>query len=294
MCVIHYPDEDGGIIFIHIPKNAGSSISSYFCQKYGYTKEEAYLLDNPVKTIKHSLGHTPWHEYIKYWNNFFGIPRGAAPYTPARDITKYDILTVVRNPYTRVISDFFWWMSVYDDLYYFGNEEHKDDPPTRDLQYMESFIETRLNEQLNDPDVISGQKHDAHHWPQHWFLYGGAAAAAAEEDLIRNIDDIDVFEPRGANLIERLVIIKKENLVEDFKTIYSGKFADFNLHENKCFLELDAMELLTPKIIRLINNVYERDFELFGYTMLDPEIDGKILEPDFIVRPTRGPHPSQK
>ena len=86
------------ILFIHIPKTGGSNIENFFLH---YSKNKPTinnLLSNNIniKINNHSLQHMT---YIEYYNNkeFFNI-----------NLNDLKIITVVRNPYDRIISDLFY------------------------------------------------------------------------------------------------------------------------------------------------------------------------------------------
>lgn len=86
------------ILFIHIPKTGGSNIENFFLH---YSKNKPTinnLLSNNlnIKINNHSLQHMT---YIEYYSNkdFFNI-----------NMNNLKIVTVVRNPYDRIISDLFY------------------------------------------------------------------------------------------------------------------------------------------------------------------------------------------
>jgi len=90
--------KEGNILFIHIPKTGGSSLETYFENIYtqtcfGFDKKN--ILPENINNI--SLQHLTYNTIYKY-----------------RDILdvsfneKLNIITIVRNPYDRIISDLFW------------------------------------------------------------------------------------------------------------------------------------------------------------------------------------------
>ena len=71
---------------------------------------------------------------------------------------------------------------------------------------------------------------------------------------------------------KRFVVLKTEALTEGLKQL-GCVFSDFNKHKNKTITThekkpLDWFKLLDSETIKLINDVYYKDFELFGYEML--------------------------
>lgn len=107
----HFKNDYVNILFIHIPKTGGSSVESYFSCKFNISlnnKSLFSLIGNSTELDKNiiinsSLQHITYHQIIKY-NNIFNI-----------DFTNIKIITIVRNPYERIISDLFWYKKISID-----------------------------------------------------------------------------------------------------------------------------------------------------------------------------------
>jgi hypothetical protein len=92
------------ILFIHIPKTGGSSLEDYFCKKYNiHANNNSLFMELPffIKRynnidINCSLQHLTYKEIIKY-KYFFKINED-----------NLKIISIVRNPYNRIISDLFY------------------------------------------------------------------------------------------------------------------------------------------------------------------------------------------
>ena len=71
----------------------------------------------------------------------------------------------------------------------------------------------------------------------------------------------------NGNIPRNIVILKTENLHQEMKDI---GFSDFNYSENKNRIgkSINYYDLLTEESIRMINDFYDKDFELFGYTKI--------------------------
>ena len=83
------------LLFIHIPKTGGSSLETYFSKKFNMPLNDSTLF-NIVKRFKGvSLQHQTYQSLITY-PQIFKI-----------DNNNLKILTVVRSPYHRLISDLF-------------------------------------------------------------------------------------------------------------------------------------------------------------------------------------------
>jgi hypothetical protein len=101
----YFKNNDVNILFIHIPKTGGSSVENYFYTKfsmqqdnkslYGFIDPELKLNENMI--INSSLQHITYDQMIEY-NNVFNI-----------DLNNIKIITIVRNPYERIISDLFFY-----------------------------------------------------------------------------------------------------------------------------------------------------------------------------------------
>lgn len=90
--------EDFHLLFIHIPKTGGSNIENFFLNYFKKTPKITNLLSNnlDIKINNHSLQHMTYKEYFNN-QSFFNI-----------HFKNIKILTVVRNPYNRLMSDLFY------------------------------------------------------------------------------------------------------------------------------------------------------------------------------------------
>lgn len=97
------------IIFVHIPKCAGTSIEVFLCEKFDYLNVGLDTLLNGEKCIINYPNHEIIHGYIK----FNGISGQHFTLKDIIDFKKielqslsdYTIFSVVRNPYHRILSD---------------------------------------------------------------------------------------------------------------------------------------------------------------------------------------------
>lgn len=137
----YFKNEEINLLFIHIPKTGGTSLEKYFSQKFNIPLNNKSLfrfIDEDIKkhqniSINTSLQHITYSEIIKY-NNVFNI-----------DFNNIKIITIVRNPYERIISDLFF-------LNIINLNSTVDEVHDKIIKY------------------IGSSNHDNHNIPQHIFI----------------------------------------------------------------------------------------------------------------------------
>ena len=180
-----------------------------------------------MKELAHSLQHLTWLEMQEHKQILWDTDK-------QRNIVSNDlyqrndceILTVVRNPYDRIISDL-----LFNEII------------TSETIQNQNSVYRKLKKYLNKDDTF-----DNHKLPQ--FMY--------------------ITDSNG-ELIENIIILRTETLTADMKHIGFTDF-NYNLQTSKSNLEPKDTKYsaaLNKKAMLLINDYYKRDFELFGYTMLE-------------------------
>jgi len=104
----YFRNDDINVLFIHIPKTGGTSLEEYFIKKYNMKlnnnslygpmnikRQEKYNIN-----LQSSLQHIIYSDVIKY-NYFFEI-----------DMNNIMIISIVRNPYNRIMSDLFFFNKI--------------------------------------------------------------------------------------------------------------------------------------------------------------------------------------
>jgi len=212
--------------FVHIPKNAGTSIENSVLKnniKWGFRdwskKENNKFIENSWKSFK---------KKGKWWNrstnNTYKDTKGCYPWHKPPDelgrtiYTKDDeLLCVVRNPYTKIISAY---------KYANGKKASKEG--------LNTFIKDKLthfkkNERWNGCHIL----------PQYKYTHGH---------------------------IKCDHILKFENLDNDFKKLNENKnITNIKLDKNNKSNSKLNINDLTQESKDLIYKVYKKDFELFGY-----------------------------
>ena len=98
----YFKNNNENILFIHIPKTGGSSLELYFKSKFQIPLDNKslylFLEENNKNNIEinSSLQHLTYKTILKYEKEF------------NIDFNNIKIITIVRNPYERIISDFFF------------------------------------------------------------------------------------------------------------------------------------------------------------------------------------------
>lgn len=203
------------LLFIHIPKTGGTSIELYLSKKYNIPLNERslYGVINPHNRERLGLRAITYQHLLyetllkhRHFSKLISYP--------------FRILTVVRNPYERLVSDLFYYQLIHI--------HSSTDKVFNAILYF-----------LRHPE-----KYDNHTLPQHTFLKG-----------IQNI---------------KTDILRTETLTQDMRRIGYTDF-DFCENKNRKINEKnsekgnDYMKYLDSKSIKLINIIYQKDFETFGY-----------------------------
>ena len=92
---------DVNLLFIHVPKTGGTSLEKYFSSKFNIPLNEKslYMFLDKETTLKNniiinsSLQHMTYQTICKYKTEF------------DIDFNNIKIITIIRNPYQRIISD---------------------------------------------------------------------------------------------------------------------------------------------------------------------------------------------
>jgi hypothetical protein len=170
------------ILFIHIPKTGGVSVGNYFSNKYLIPIDNKSLYSN-VKSIKSSLQHITYNTIVEY-NNVFNF-----------NINDTKIISVVRNPYERTISDLFHFNLIND-------KTSKDEVPDILKKYL-------INQEQYD--------YDNHNIPQYLFITDN------DKNLIPNIKIL-----RTETLKEDMINLGYDDFdVKDNSNKYNVNYYDY-------------------------------------------------------------------
>jgi len=100
----YFKNINNNVLFIHIPKTGGSSLELYFSKKYNiplnYKSLYMFLPETEEIKINSSLQHMTYKTICKHKNDLKVC------------FDNIQIITIVRNPYERVISDLFYYKKI--------------------------------------------------------------------------------------------------------------------------------------------------------------------------------------
>jgi len=108
----YFKNENVNILFIHIPKTGGTSIDRYFSKKFDILLNNSSLYNNSLvlyqkidngNGINTSLQHMKYNTIMQH-RDTFNI-----------NIENLEIITAVRNPYHRIVSDLFFTNKITRD-----------------------------------------------------------------------------------------------------------------------------------------------------------------------------------
>jgi hypothetical protein len=198
------------ILLIHIPKTGGTSIEEYLKNKYEeslFSPSRLRLFNDP-KLDCISPQHQTLMNIEKYKDRL------------SIDFENICIISVVRNPYHRIISDLFFWKLIKQD-------SNKSQVYNVIIKYLQ-------------------RNYDNHNLPQYRFIC----------DHKNEID-------------KRVVIFRTESLTKEIQQFGFSDYVGKTSIKNSYNISTDKyIRYLSEDSIKLINVVYKKDFELFGYDMI--------------------------
>ncbi len=219
---IHYKHK---LVHVHIPKTAGTAIETYF-------HDIGDMKWSPVSWIGQANMHGRWYE-------FQHLTLQELQTLADMRFNEYSSFAVVRNPYTRLISDYLWRCSI--------QKQH----PNSETQFFDSF-ETFLkaiprNINTNWEDHIFGASKKwanflIHVRPQYQYI--------ADQHGNCQIDEILKFECLHSDMAR-------------FLKRYGLSTNRIRTPQTK-----DLKAYYTRRQLDLVNGIYAKDFKYYGYATL--------------------------
>lgn len=194
--------KDLNLLFIHIPRTGGTSLDTYFADKCNVILNEDILFGG-------SLNHCK----LKDLYNNFNI-----------DFNNIKIITVVRNPYDRIISDLFFYKLINTNMN--SNEVYNN---------VYNFLKTDENKYAN------------HKLPQYLYLLNNniiddkiiiMKTETLKEDMIKNgyIDFNNKVNVTFKDKIDYMTLLNKQS-IELINTYYAKDFEYFNYTMIKSYVK---------------------------------------------------------
>ena len=223
----------GKCIYIHIPKNCGRYI-----RKQIYNNFECFNVNPgyPYPVSYKVSNDSGYHLHDRYLQ--------------LKDLAD-NFITFVRNPYHRVIS-FFYDVIFYQDVFITRSPviDFIRNPleilKTKNMEDLINLLKTEFKKYILDIDNTSLI-------PQYNYLID------ENENIPQNMTIYKLEEPETfAHLNFNDFNLKEYNLSEYF---FSGQ-------SNEYFLSGQGHEYFDSELLEIVNNKYQKDFELFNYSKL--------------------------
>jgi hypothetical protein len=270
--------------FVHIPKTGGTVIESVAARNGIDWTICHFLPSKAVAEMSMNIIHCPENDgkqYMqwRYMQPFHGLVWWHVPpsyffnycdWLPGNPYIEADLFAVVRDPYDRLISEYYYQQS------WFESEENK--AQTQDVKYFNEWIKAKLElyshfscdrkakqELFKQSNTTKSYlSFDGHLISQYDYIYDNSSPIS--------------MPPR--KLIEH--VLRFESLQEDFVALMLEYGLD---HLTPLPRELVRKSLpkqlgmynLTLSNLQLIERVYRQDFEEFGYDMKSSRIPKEIL-----------------
>jgi len=231
-------------IFIHIPKVAGQSIETFFLRRNGLSWEQrAPLLLRPKMTLDPAaapgrLAHLRAADYVNL------------RYVSEELYNSYFKFAFVRNPYSRIVSFY----------KYLGYENRCN---------FEYFTKVELKKLLENPDK------GYFVFPQWTFLYIADISFSASECLVDYVGRFETLDNDFSYVLKQLGIPDQNlpyvNQSNEMPRSKGTKVKNILYRLMKWQFKrrrkiISWKNVYTPKAKDMVNQIYKKDFEIFGYS----------------------------
>lgn len=146
--------------------------------------------------------------------------------------SKYDWFMVVRNPYERILSEFHCkWGGVGEKANFVG------------VKFFNDYLKGKIRNRGKITTTRHGQSYSDHYTEQYLYL----------DEAVK------------------VHVLKMENLTEEFNTLMSQYNIPLKLnHHSNSNKKVFGVHHMDSELIQLIQEVYKKDFETFGYSVTPP------------------------
>lgn len=262
--------------FVHITKTGGSAVEKVGAQKgiiwgachymniteVGCANADLeYIAPNYQSYVKTS----PWHTPPKILKTQYSSKQN--PYTEA------DLFAVVRNPYDRVLSEYYCPWTGFQPKFRKNTKHEKDPNDPKIMNYWVKNMVTKLEKSLNDYMKIKpenrpkeqgkGVNEDPYDLAQKHYVNQAEYVFDDKEQVVKNL----IYYEDLSTEFEKLMKEYGLNLKLPPKNV-SGTYT--NTEKKLTYLDLDE------ESIAVINRYAKKDFEMLGYQMVskfDPKVE---------------------
>lgn len=168
-----FKKNDNTVLFIHIPKTAGTSIETAFMDS-GYEREFLHIPAKGEGPDKKPCNPQHWHHGL--------IQRWIYPIESSYEFT------IVRNPFTRCISEMMWKQGRRDKF----NDKFFSNLQSFVIANLEIYIKNEKQYQSNKGPWLSGDRefHADNHWRPQWHFIGDRTKVYKYEELEKCWNDL--------------------------------------------------------------------------------------------------------
>ncbi len=199
--------KEANILLIHIPKTGGTSIEDYFYSKFNIKKTISTLWSNPsIQLNSHTLQHCTFSELYER-KEYFDI-----------DFETVKIISPVRNPYYRIVSDLFFFEMI-----------------TKETEL--DVVFTKIKEFIENPVL-----YDNHPRPQYEYLIDNSNKVNEKIHIIKNenlndsmkklgYEDFDVWQNYSYKSNFDYTILLNDDSIKLINGFYSKDFELFGYNK---------------------------------------------------------------
>jgi len=251
-------------IFVHIPKTGGTSVNVAMEAKYNRFNGDFQYVRKKFSVKKSQL---PRKEEIQINKNEYGSHSHhniKAIYTDA-ELKKYDVFTVVRNPYSRLVSLFEFYKLRYLDM---GNHKGTEWIGKNKLYTFNTFVTGLIDEHMCEPGII---KHQG-------LIEGVDLYISPSSPQVEWLDKLKSFDVKIYKFEYIKEVFSDLDLKQTHKNSTVYKFGPnwkkgYDMHAKNLLakvrhgLNKNWKNYYTQGLLDITNKIYKDDFKLLGYNI---------------------------